>query len=666
MGNRLYLFSTKKHTCQAKMKNIFDVLFSKLPLTTIKAKFALAFSLYFLFVLLIIFAFYWFDNQKTKFNHVTVILHQINNNLKKADNIGNDFFSHESINPEFYKSDGKSTYILKYKALFKKIQDDLQLLKSSPQIIENEVDNEINALNTLLYQYNNIFDSLTYLQKIRGFKDYGLEGKMRNFIHKLEDKKYGINQIKLLTIRRHEKDFLLRKEAIYVDRWRAVISEVIKDVSLQKNNNLREETLLLLTNYKTTFLELTSIEQKIGYSNDNGLRKKMSTFSVSVEQELSEINNKIVNRIDELIQSIQSQIVALIIFCIILNILLAFTVYRKLSRPIKYLSNSIQEIIKSNLDEKVELYEYDSNDEIGTLAQDFKFMLDNLRVQTKELQIINAELLQQKEEIIAQHDNIEDFSKQILKINNDMTASINYAKRIQNALLSFEKKMNGALPQHFILFKPKDIVSGDFYWFAEKGDDIVIAAVDCTGHGVPGAFMSMIGNTLLNQIIHDRGVHTPSLILSKLHRGVWQTLQLEDSEIKDGMDISLCVINRKDKLLSFAGARHPLFIIQDGNCQIIKSDKISIGENADYIYNEHTFSLDTTTTFYLFSDGYADQFGGEANKKFTIRQLKELLLTIHREDMGVQKKILTDTLEKWQRHHKQIDDILLIGVRTAH
>jgi serine phosphatase RsbU (regulator of sigma subunit) len=649
------------------MKNIFDVLFSKLPLTTIKAKFVLAFSLYFLFVLLIIFAFYWFDNQKTKFNQITVILYQINNNLKKADNAGNDFFSHENINPEFYKSDGKSSYILKYKAIFKKIQNDLQLLKSSPQIIENEVDNEINALNTLLYRYNNIFDSLTYLQKIRGFKDYGLEGKMRNFIHKLEDKKYSISQIKLLTIRRHEKDFLLRKEVVYVERWRAVISEVIKDVSLQKNNNLREETLLLLNNYKATFLELTSIEQKIGYNNDNGLREEMSKFSVSAERELNEINKKILSRIEELIQHIQLQILALIIFCIVLNILLAFTVYRKLSRPIKYLSQSIQEIIRSNLDEKVKLYEYEANDEIGALAQDFKFMLNSLRVQTKELQIINAELLQQKEEIITQHDNIETFSKQIVKINNDMTASINYAKRIQNALLSFEKKMDGALPDnYFVLFKPKDIVSGDFYWFAEKGDDIVIAAVDCTGHGVPGAFMSVIGNTLLKQIVHDRGIRSPHLILSALHKGVWQTLQLENSEIKDGMDISLCLINRKDKLLSFAGARHPLFMIQDGNCQIIKSNKISIGENADYSYTQHTFSLDTTTTFYLFSDGYADQFGGAMDKKFTIRQLKELLLAIHLEDMSVQKTILTDALEKWQGHQKQTDDILLIGVRTTH
>ncbi len=645
------------------MKNIFDVLFSILPLTTLKAKFAFSFSLYFLLVLSIIFAFYWFDNQKTKFNQVAVVLYQINNNLKKADNVEKDFFSHENINPEFYKSDGKSSFILKHKLLFRKIQKDLYNLKFSPHVIENEIDSDIDSLSILLNQYSKVFDTLTNLQKARGFKDYGLEGKMRGFIRKLENKEYNMNQVKLLTIRRHEKDFLLRKENVYVERWQEVTSELIQEVGLQKDSSLKDEALILLENYKNAFLDLTVSEQKIGYNNESGLRGQISELSASIERKLDAVDKKITGRIDQLIQRIQLQILALILFCIILNILLAITVYRKLSRPIKRLSMSIHEIIKSNFSEKTELYEYGSNDEIGALARDFKFMLYNLRAQTKELQITNSELLQQKEEIISQRDNIEIFSKQLVKINDDMTASINYAKRIQNALLSFEKKMNSALPEHFVLFKPKDIVSGDFYWFAEKGEKVIIALVDCTGHGVPGAFMSMIGNTLLNQIVHDREIHEPHLILNELHKGVWQTLRQEGSEVKDGMDISLCVINQKEKLLSFAGARHPIFIIQNNDFQLVKSDKVSIGESPEHEYTPHTFSIDASTTFYIFSDGYTDQFGGAIDKKFSIRQLKELLFSIHAQSMDVQKSVLIQTLQTWQGHYKQTDDILLIGFK---
>jgi serine phosphatase RsbU (regulator of sigma subunit) len=395
-----------------------------------------------------------------------------------------------------------------------------------------------------------------------------------------------------------------------------------------------------------------------------GLRGQMNTFSAKIESELDRVDEKISFRVEALIYRIQVQIILLIIFCVFLNILLAITIYRKLNRPVKYLSKSIHEIIKSDFDEKIELYEYGSNDEIGRLAKDFKFMVSNLRTKSRALKESNVELLQQQEEIIAQKDNIETINKQIIKVNNDMTASINYAKRIQNALLAFDKKMDHAFPQHFIFFRPRDIVSGDFYWFAEKEDKAIIAAVDCTGHGVPGALMSMIGSTLLNQIVHDREIHEPHLILNELHKGVWQTLRQESNEIKDGMDVSLCVVNTKDKLLSFAGARHSLLIMQNNEYQLVAGDKMSIGESADYYYTCYDFDLQTSIMCYLFSDGCTDQFGGAQDRKFSIRQLKELLFSVHTQDLGVQKEMIEEKINHWQGLQKQTDDILLIGFRV--
>ncbi|MCU4176758.1 SpoIIE family protein phosphatase [Carboxylicivirga sp. N1Y90] len=258
-------------------------------------------------------------------------------------------------------------------------------------------------------------------------------------------------------------------------------------------------------------------------------------------------------------------------------------------------------------------------------------------------------------------------NKEIEAKSKDLTDSIQYALRIQEAMLLDSKQLNEVVQDAFILLKPKDIVSGDFYWFTEHEDKAIIAAIDCTGHGVPGAFMSMLGNTLLNQIVLREGITSPELILERLSQEVQLALKQEKTQNQDGMDMALCVIDKTNNSVSYSGAKNPLIIIKDGEATRIKANKKPIGisryEKEEFV--KHTFEVDEETFFYMFSDGFVDQFGGPKGKKFMVKRFQQLLLDIHQKPMHEQSDTLNSTLNKWMRNDEQIDDVLVVGFKLV-
>ncbi len=254
--------------------------------------------------------------------------------------------------------------------------------------------------------------------------------------------------------------------------------------------------------------------------------------------------------------------------------------------------------------------------------------------------------------------------------NKNIRASINYAKRIQDAILPHHTIIQKAFPDSFVYFRPRDIVSGDFYFYTQvntkSGLKQIISAVDCTGHGVPGAFMSMIGNELLHQIIRIDLTTSPEEILYRLHLGIRGTLKQDQTENRDGMDLTICVIDPKTKKLEFAGAKNPLIYVQNQEVYKIKGDKYPIGgKDLDEIrqYTKHEIIGDGNTWFYIYSDGYQDQFGGRHKRKFMAKRFRNLLLKIHTESAEKQKDMLNITLESWMQSERQIDDILVVGFR---
>jgi serine phosphatase RsbU (regulator of sigma subunit) len=275
--------------------------------------------------------------------------------------------------------------------------------------------------------------------------------------------------------------------------------------------------------------------------------------------------------------------------------------------------------------------------------------------------------LEQKNHEIAEASMVIEISRdQITEKNKNITDSINYAQRIQQAILPLKEDINKSLKDYFILYKPKDIVSGDFYFYAQQHNQIIVAVVDCTGHGVPGAFMSMIGNNILTHIIIEKGITRPAEILDQLNRGVKRALKQdsENAETTDGMDISLCTIDLVNKTMEYAGANRHLFHAS-GELNKISGDSASIGgtTNENYQFKNHELKLKQGDSIYIFTDGYVDQFGGEKGKKFMTKNLKNLLAGIHQKNMNEQYQILNNALMDWSKDEEQVDDILVVGIK---
>ncbi len=252
--------------------------------------------------------------------------------------------------------------------------------------------------------------------------------------------------------------------------------------------------------------------------------------------------------------------------------------------------------------------------------------------------------------------------------NKEITESIHYAQSVQSAILD-EEAIKKSFPESFILYKPKDIVSGDFYWHAKLNGSDILASVDCTGHGVAGAFMTVIGNSLLNQIVVEEKESTPASILEKLDNKLRQTLKDKQVDISNhGMDIAICKIDNSHKKLTFAGARSDLYFIRNGSINEVKGDRHTIGENLNddsKEFQQQEICFQSNDIYYLSSDGFADQFGERSNKKFMKRKFKELLASIHHHNLNNQQQLLEKELEQWRGKLEQTDDILVMGIRLS-
>jgi serine phosphatase RsbU (regulator of sigma subunit)/Tfp pilus assembly protein PilF len=260
-------------------------------------------------------------------------------------------------------------------------------------------------------------------------------------------------------------------------------------------------------------------------------------------------------------------------------------------------------------------------------------------------------------------------NKEITHQKDEITDSINYARRIQDSILAPMHAVKDVIPESFILYMPKDVVSGDFYWVEEEGGYRIFSAVDCTGHGVPGALMSVVGFNLLNRAVKELHLTKPSDILRELDYGVNKLLRQSESgnTVKDGMDISLCSYLPEKRILQYAGAFNPLYMVRDGQLSQVKADKSPIGVNIDGIvdnYTNHEFSMLPGDMVYLFSDGYADQFGGPLGKKYKYNQLRETLVRISGLPVNQQEDALRNEFAKWRGSLEQVDDVLIIGMRV--
>jgi len=316
-------------------------------------------------------------------------------------------------------------------------------------------------------------------------------------------------------------------------------------------------------------------------------------------------------------------------------------------------------IIAFKTKQKANILLQKKNDKISQQKGEIEQQNEEITTQNEELNQKNEEILAQKEEIELQRDLANEQNEKII-------SSINYAHLIQKAILPTNQVISELLPEHFILFKPRDIVSGDFYWIKQIKNQTIVAVADCTGHGVPGAFVSMLGITLLNEIVRNDNITKASQILDELRTKIKISLNQNDitDGNNDGMDISLFTIDFETKKMQFAGANNPLFVIRKNKLITFKPNRQPV---SIYIYEKpftnHEFVLEKGDLLYSFSDGYPDQFGGENNQKFYIKRFKNLLLSIKNKSMSEQTQILDKTFEEWRGNIEQIDDVVVFGLR---
>ncbi|NSW46065.1 MAG: DUF4154 domain-containing protein [Bacteroidales bacterium] len=418
----------------------------------------------------------------------------------------------------------------------------------------------------------------------------------------------------------------IEKQQNIIAAQKAEINQQLEQIQKQKQAllNIQQQVLKNATLLKQKIKELEQREKVLQAKNEEINQK--SVILANQQKEIDKQNDKINQQkqiLNEQLAKIHMQqlIMYLFIAMILLLVFLGFFIYR--NYKIKKQANII-------------------------------------------LSLKNEEILKQNEEIKQQKIEIEKQRDEIALQKQEITDSIKYASRIQQAVLPPLKIIENLFYENFFIFnRPRDIVSGDYYFITSKEKKLIVSAADCTGHGVPGAFMSLLGISFLNEIINKQEQLEADIILNQLRQNIINALnQSGDKNTKDGMDMVLCIFDFEKNIVQFAGANNPLYHIRNGELIEIKGDKMPIGLYDELKpFTKHIIELQPNDTFYMFSDGYADQFGGPDGKKFKYKQLKEMLLSIQHLQMKEQYKVIEETIDNWKKGYFQVDDMLLIGIK---
>jgi serine phosphatase RsbU (regulator of sigma subunit) len=431
--------------------------------------------------------------------------------------------------------------------------------------------------------------------------------------------------------------------------------------SLTKTKEIEaDEKLFIKQRFEKT--DSVTVERRI----DDRFLSFQYIYTASNDSQL--YKGSVIRIVSDRTDEIKSELISLMVFLaffVVILVLIVFLIYKKtrvITNPIKKLVEHVNRISSGNLSERADV---SGSIEIVTLSRRFNKMIAELEDLYNDLEQKvkdrTAEVVAQKEELEKQRDLLADQQKHIMD-------SIHYSKRLQNAILPTADFVRDLFPESFVLYLPKDIISGDFYWFHQHDNKRYFSAIDCTGHGVPGALVSMVGQNWLNYAVKDLRLDKPSDILDALNDGVMSTFKEKDDEssVKDGMDIALCCVNYDLMTLEFAGAYNPVVIISDQQVNQIKGNKFPIGAFFKGVrghFDNHSVEIKKGDMVYVFSDGYADQFGGPDNFKFLTKRFRELLLEIHQMPLKEQQQVLHTTIREWMGNYEQLDDITIIGVK---
>ena len=368
-------------------------------------------------------------------------------------------------------------------------------------------------------------------------------------------------------------------------------------------------------------------------------------------------------------------------FFIVLLVIVLLFVSNTITKPLARLTKSLNSVSEGSLNERSDA---GGSKEIRQLSHRFNQMIENIRNDfhdlektvkkdkvretdhLDEIQIQKDQIQTQREDLLKLNKNVKESFRKLEEQNKLISDSVHYAHRVENILLPTSTNLEEALRDYFILYKPRNVVGGDFYWAVKVGSKSVVACADCTGHGVPGAFMSIIGITMLNKIVKENHVVDPCEILEQLRVSIiGALLSTEGHIVRDGVDVSVAVIDHEQNYIDYVGANSPIVLVQDEEIRFVKGSKQSLGSSSDDLkpFKKERIEYFPGDVLYLFTDGYQDQFGGDQDKKFMIKRLRNLFLRVHELPVAEQKDIINSTIEDWMINSRQVDDMLIIGVK---
>jgi serine phosphatase RsbU (regulator of sigma subunit)/glutaredoxin-related protein len=627
-------------------------------------------------ILLLAFSNYYSIHKKNEIDNIVQEVNQLHLLCLKDFKLHNDFINHESINPLYFIT-GRSKLLNQNEVIDDSIKSIISDIEKKSLTQRSGCKPHLKHAENYFNSYEKNFDSVTTVLFKRGFKDWGYEGKMRDNAHQLEQFK-KVDKITILQLRRREKDFIIRLDTAYITDVKSyantIIANALKTKSLQNDSIIRCSKLYLLY-----FDSLVSCELKLGFRNHSGLKKNADDIASLLDDEMSKLVHLFDRQKKELYQTMYSFYAFILIAFVLLSIFISLHIARKISKPIKRLSDHIDAVVVSefNLEEKLTIT--NTNFEVQQLYQHFARMqseiFDYLNYFKRKVDERTKEINQQMEEINQQKEFIQEQKTIVDQHNTNITDSIKYALKIQQSMLPDEESIKQMAPNSFVLYKPKDIVSGDFYFIdiinVLGTEKLIFIAADGTGHGVPGAFMSLLGLNNINRTIYGLGETKPQVILSVLNHALVQSLRKKHNKynVTDSMDVAFCKIDMKNLKMEFVGANRPCYIIRNNNLIEIKGDRLSIGsESVITLENKltsHIIDLELNDCVYIFTDGFCDQFGGLNNKKFKKKDFVEILKSIHLKEMNEQKAMLNLVFENWKNSEAQTDDVLIMGIKIT-
>lgn len=614
--------------------------------------------------LLILSSSYYFQN-KREISEVTDELNSVYLFVLEDLRCQNDFYHKEANNP-FYFQNRKSHFLDEHQRIAKEILKRLKRLKSMETVQTFDLGPEVSQMNKV---YQDLLQSFAHLEDLfykKGYKDFGFEGLMRESAHALEDSRH-IAREAILNLRRHEKDYIIRKDKNYAEQLIAEVSELDQIVSNSGwNQRTKSEHQRLLKEYKSNFLELVKLDSLLGIHNYTGQMARMDSEAEYLVSQLDAIIAAAKVRQNEIFKAYENRYYLFFGAFIFLSIIGSFFLSKKFTRAIHKLNKQIKIFIESNFTQLTN-WDVPSKDEVGQLTQNFKILeielMEHVRHFQKKVEERTHELEVQKNEVIQHKERIQEQNKEIID-------SIRYAERIQRAIFPHPTHLQQQLKEHFLLFQPKDLVSGDFYWTHEvKTADthrLFLAVSDCTGHGVPGAFMSVLGVNSLNEILNNDPLLLPDQVLHQLNKRIIRALNRQEKiGLRDGMDIALMMIDFKTEKLLFSGAGRNLLYTHKDLVYELHGNRASIAGSIafeNYHFNLQELSLNEIEKAYLYSDGIIDQFGGPKGKKFKKIQLVHLIENLQSLPMEAQGEFIHQALNGWKGDNFQVDDMCLLGL----